>query len=166
MATDDYESLFVNPDDKYGNYYRYDNYAYKGIVKEVRRDQLNHKWPPARYRNPIVRELYIAALADNQDCLSIQSLHSLRPCSSAASLLLKVGPRMRLISTIESRRRLVRKIVPCEYQSNLVTKLGMAEPSIRNPLYRSIPIASPPWERYFLGVKSRVQKRSRFNFDV
>jgi len=58
MATDDYESLFVNPDDKYGNYYRYDNYAYKCIVKEVRRDQLNHKWPPARHRNSTVRELY------------------------------------------------------------------------------------------------------------
>ena len=113
----------------------------KGIVKEVRRDQLNHKWPPARYRNPIVRELYIAALADNQDCLSIQSLHSLRPCSSAASLLLKIGPLMRLISTIESRRRLARKIVPCEHQSCSVAKVGIAEPSIRNPLYRSIPIA-------------------------
>jgi len=58
MATDDYESLFVNPDDKYGNYYRYDNYTYKCIVKEVRRDQLNHKWPPARHRNSTVRELY------------------------------------------------------------------------------------------------------------
>jgi hypothetical protein len=49
---------------------------------------------------------------------------------------------MRLISTIESRRRLTRKIVPCEYQSNPVTKVGMAEPSIRNPLYRSIPMLS------------------------
>ncbi len=58
VATDSHESLFVNPDDKYGNYYRYDNYTYKCIVKEVRRDQLNHKWPPARYRNPMVRELY------------------------------------------------------------------------------------------------------------
>ena len=58
MATDDYELLFVNPDDKYGNCYRYDNYTYKCIVKEVRRDQLNHKWFSARYRNSIVRELY------------------------------------------------------------------------------------------------------------
>src|SRR5262249_48980930 len=69
-------------------------------------------------------------------------LHSLRPCSSAASLLSKIGPRMRLISTIESRRRLVRKIVPWEYQSNPVAKVGMAEPSIRNPLYGSIPMLS------------------------
>jgi hypothetical protein len=45
---------------------------------------------------------------------------------------------MRLISTIELRRR-VRKIVPCEYQSNPVAKLGTAEAVIRNPLYRSIP---------------------------
>ena len=84
---------------------------------------------------------YIAALADGQGCLSIQSLHSLSPCSSAASLLLKIGPRMRLISTIESRRRLARKIIPCEHQSCSVAKIGIAEPSIRNPLYRSIPIA-------------------------
>jgi len=140
MATDDYESLFVNPDDKYGNYYRYDNYAYKCIVKEVRRDQLNHKWPLHVTETP-QSVSYIAALADNQDYLSIQSLHSLSPCSSAASLLLKIGPRMRLISTIESRRRLARKIVPREHQSCSVAKVGIAEPSIRNPLYRSIPIA-------------------------
>src|ERR1700745_3881334 len=74
---------------------------------------------------------------DHQGRLSIQSLHSLRPCSSAASLLLKIGPWIRLISTIEPRRP-ARRIVLCEYHSNRVANVVVAEPLIKNFLYRSI----------------------------
>jgi hypothetical protein len=70
--------------------------------------------------------------------LSIHSLHNSSPCCSAASLLLKIGPSMRLTSTIELSRP-GRKTIPCEYQSNRVAKVGFAVPVIRKPLYRSIP---------------------------
>src|SRR5215831_8372392 len=69
-------------------------------------------------------------LADGQTCLSIQSLHNFSPCSSAASLLLTIGPLMRLISTIEPSRP-ERKIMPCESQSNPVANLGNADPAIK-----------------------------------
>src|SRR4029077_214819 len=81
--------------------------------------------------------LIAPCLVDRQGRLSIQSLHSLRPCSSAASLLLKIGPWMRWTSTIELRLP-GRRTMPWAYQSNPVAKVGTAEPSIRNPLYRSI----------------------------
>jgi hypothetical protein len=55
--------------------------------------------------------------------LSIQSLHNLRPSCSAASLVLKIGPWIRLISTTELRRP-GRKIILCEYQSNRVARVG------------------------------------------
>src|SRR5262245_40276193 len=45
---------------------------------------------------------------------------------------------MRLISTIEPSWPL-RNIVPWEYQSKPVAKVGIAEPAIRESLYRSIP---------------------------
>src|SRR5215471_19564750 len=72
-----------------------------------------------------------------QSHLSIQSLHSFRPCSSAASLLLKTGPSIRLTSTSELSRR-GRKIIPCEYQSKPVAKDGTGELVIKKSLYRSI----------------------------
>ena len=43
--------------------------------------------------------VYIAVSADGQDRLSIHSLHRLSPSSSAASLLLKTAPLIRLTST-------------------------------------------------------------------
>ena len=72
-------------------------------------------------------------LMDGQGRLSIQSLHNLRPCCSAASLLLKTGPSMRFTSTIEPRQA-GRKIIPCEYQSKPVAKVGTAELVIRKSL--------------------------------
>src|SRR5262249_25077960 len=73
--------------------------------------------------------------------LSIQSLHSLK-ASSAASLLSKIVPLMCLISTTELKRP-GRRIVPCEYQSNPVAKVGTAEPEIKNPCIAPFPIAEP-----------------------
>jgi hypothetical protein len=53
-------------------------------------------------------------------------------------LAVKIGPWMRLTSTIELSRP-GRKTIPCEYQSKPVANVGTAEPSIKNPLYCSIP---------------------------
>jgi hypothetical protein len=55
-------------------------------------------------------------LGEYQGRLLIQSLHSSRPCSSAASLVLKD----RSLDTFDFYNRAeaaVREIVPCEYQS-------------------------------------------------
>jgi hypothetical protein len=56
-ATHSYELLLIHPDNKYGNCDCNSNYSEKCKVKKVRRDQLNHKRLPARYRNTVVREL-------------------------------------------------------------------------------------------------------------
>ena len=76
---------------------------------------------------PLLRKLLVPAP------VSIHSLQSCIPCSSAASLLLKIGPLIRLTSTIEVTRP-GRKITPCEYQSKPVAKVGTAEPVIKKSL--------------------------------
>jgi hypothetical protein len=60
------------------------------------------------------------------------------------SLLLKIGPRMRLTSTIEPRRP-GRKTVPCEYHSNPVA-FGTGELVIRSPWIARFPTVNCLWE--------------------
>jgi hypothetical protein len=105
----------------------------------------------------MAQRTYSARLVERQGRLSIQSLQSCSPCCSASSLLLKIGPSMRLTPTIELRRP-GRKTIPCEYQSKPVAKVGTAEPSIRNPLYRSIPIFRKPYSTVAQGPARTVSR--------
>src|SRR5215510_2716714 len=82
---------------------------------------------------------YSAVMGERQGHLSIQSLHNSRPCCSAASLLLKIMPQMRLISTIEPSCPL-RKMVPCEYQSKPVAKFELPNQQSENPSIVRFPI--------------------------